>query len=178
LAERAYGPSVVFRIRHSDLIDTPEAALRSVFSFLGEPYTPECLEPLAQRINSSNVPADFRIDSRETDPSLVEQAMRLCREVEESSQPLEASPAAIQEIEAAFDKQVQFVATIASEYRRLAMEVDRKSTIIQHLRARRQRSNWRRSPLRALRESFRRGTRKDGRYPAGGNAESGAPGGE
>src|SRR5207249_10868777 len=59
LAERAYGPRVVLRLRHSDLVNEPEAAFRSLLNFLGEPYTPECLEPLAQRINSSNVPADF-----------------------------------------------------------------------------------------------------------------------
>ena len=91
LAERAYGPNVIFRIRHSDLADAPEATLRSIFSFLGEPFAPESLEPLAQRINSSNVPADFQIDDRGTDPSLVKQALQLCREVEERSQSPEAS---------------------------------------------------------------------------------------
>jgi hypothetical protein len=115
LAERAYGPNVVFRLRYSDLVDIPEAALRSVFGFLGEPYAQQCLQPLAQRINSSNVPADFEIDDRETDPSLVEQAIRLCRQVEENSQPANASPTAVEEIEIAFDKRVQYMATVASE---------------------------------------------------------------
>jgi hypothetical protein len=73
LAERAYGPRVVFQLRHSDLL----ATLRSLFNFLGEPFTPECLQPLAQRINSSNVPADFEIDLSGTDLSLVEQAIRI-----------------------------------------------------------------------------------------------------
>jgi Sulfotransferase family len=122
LAERAYGPNVVFRIRQSDLVDAPEGTLRSVFSFLDEPFAPECLEPLAQRINSSKVPADFEIDDRAVDPSLTEQATRLCQQVEASSQALEVSAAAIEEIEAAFDKRVQFVATLAREYRR-AQEV-------------------------------------------------------
>ena len=118
LAEQAYGPNVVLRIRHSDLVDAPEATLRSIFSFVGEPFASECLEPLAQRINSSNVPADFQIDDRGTDPRLVHQAIQLCREVEKSSQPLEASAAAIEEIEAAFDERVQFVASLPKEYRR------------------------------------------------------------
>jgi hypothetical protein len=175
LAERAYGPNVVLRLRYSDLLNTPETALRSVFSFLGESYAPECLEPLAQRINSSNVPADFQIDDRGTDPSLVNQAMQLCREVEESSQPLEASAAAIDEIERAFDERVQFVASLPKEYRRgqdliltqqtknqqisaraarLATEVNKKNAIIQHLRASRRHSNWFRYLFRALPKAF------------------------
>ncbi len=178
LAEQAYGSNVVFRIRHSDLADAPEATLQSIFRFLGEPFAPECLEPLKQRINSSNVPADFEIDVCETDPSLVEQATQLCRRVEESPQPLEASLGAIEAIEAAFDKRVEFVATLPREYRRtqeliaglqqviaelqkenqqittrverLAAEVKKKRTIIQHLRGQRQRRKWRRSPWRVI----------------------------
>src|SRR6266576_4170513 len=118
LAERAYGPRVVFRLRYSALVDTPEAALRSLFNFLSEPFAAECLTPLQKRINSSNVPDDFKIGDPETDPSLVEQAMRLSTEVEKTPQPPEASPGASDEMEAAFNERVQFVATLASEYRR------------------------------------------------------------
>jgi hypothetical protein len=174
LAERAYGPNVVLRMRHSDLVDAPEATLRSIFSFLSEPFAYECLEPLAQRINSSNVPADFQIDDRETDPRLIEQAMRLCREVEESSQPLEASTAAMEEIESAFDERVQFVANLPKAYHkaqqknqrisaraeRLAMELKKKSAIIQDLRARRRFSSWIHSLLGALPKSFQRRSKK------------------
>jgi hypothetical protein len=181
VAERAYGPKVVFRIRHSDLVDAPEETLRSIFSFLSEPFAPECLEPLAQRINSSNVPPDFQIDDHGADPSLVKQAMQLCREVEESSQPLEASAAAIEEIETAFDERVQFVANLPQEYRkaqhliltqqtknqrisaraaRLAMEVKKKSAIIRHLRSARKHSNWLGSLLGALPKAFQRRSKK------------------
>src|SRR6266699_1327556 len=118
LAERAYGPRVVFRLRYSALVDTPEAALRSLFNFLSEPFAAECLTPLQKRINSSNVPDDFKIGDPETDPSLVEQAKRLSTEVEKTPQPPEASPAASDEMEAAFNERVQYVATLASEYRR------------------------------------------------------------
>ena len=181
LAERAYGPNVVFRVRHSDLVDASEATLRSIFSFLSEPFAPECLEPLAQRINSSNVPPDFQIDDHGTDPNLIKQATQLCREVEENSQPLEGSAAAIDEIEAVFDERVQFVASLPKEYRRaqdliltqqtknqqisaraasLAMEVKKKSAIIRHLRAEPKHSNWLRSILRALPKPFQRRTKK------------------
>jgi uncharacterized membrane-anchored protein YhcB (DUF1043 family) len=170
LAERAYGPNVVLRLRYSDLVNTPETALRSVFSFLGESYAPECLEPLAQRINSSNVPPDFQIDDREVDPSLIEQVRRLSHQVQDSSQPLEVSPAAIEEIKAAFAKRVQFVATLPREYRRaqkenqhiaaraerLAREVKSKRAIIQHLRASHKHSNWLYNLLEALPKTFQR----------------------
>jgi hypothetical protein len=168
LAERAYGPNIIFRMRHSELVAESEATLRSLFSFLSEPFAPECLEPLAQRVNSSNVPADFQIDPRGADPSLIKQATQLCREVEENAQPIEASPAAIEEIETAFDERVQFVAGLPKEYRkaqeliltqqtknqrisaratRLASEVKKKSAIIQHLRVGHKHSNW---PLHQL----------------------------
>ena len=177
LAERAYGPNVIFRIRHSDLADAPEATLRSIFSFLGEPFAPESLEPLAQRINSSNVPADFQIDDRGTDPSLVKQALQLCREVEESPQPHEASAVAIEEIESAFDERVRFAANLPKEFRRaqdsiltqqtrierisaraarLAAEVKKNSAVIERLQASRKYSNWLRNLFRALPKTFQR----------------------
>ena len=117
-AERAYGRQIVHRLQYSDLINNPESALRSVLKFLGEPYVPACLEPLQLRINSSNVPASFHASDPQTDPSLVEQAMRLSTEVEKTPQPREASPTASDEMEAAFNERVQYVATLASEYRR------------------------------------------------------------
>ncbi len=117
-AERAYGPSVVYRLRYSDLTDRSESALRSLLNFLDEPYAAECLAPLTERINSSNVPADFKIGDPETDAAVVEQATRLCSEVEKTSQSPEASPAAAVEIETAFEKRVQYVATVDSEYQR------------------------------------------------------------
>ena len=179
LAERAYGPRVVFRLRYSALVDTPEAALRSLFNFLSEPFAAECLTPLQKRINSSNVPDDFKIGDPETDPSLVEQAMRLSTEVEKTPQPPEASPGASDEMEAAFNKRIseycnaqQVIAALQKRAERLAKEIKGKRAIIQHLRARRQRYKLRRWCFgqdsdkhrngwwNALRESFRRRTRK------------------
>ena len=116
LAERAYGPHVVFRLRYSDLVDTPESALRSLLNFLGESYTGECLAPLTKRINSSNVPADFKIGDPATDAAVVERATRLCAELVETPQPSEASPPAAEELEAAFAERVRYVARVDSEY--------------------------------------------------------------
>ena len=55
-AEEAYGPHVVYRLRYTALLENPESALRLLLDFLSEPYSAKCLEPLSERINSSNVP--------------------------------------------------------------------------------------------------------------------------
>jgi hypothetical protein len=103
-AEQAYGPRVIYRLRYAALIDNPESAIRSLLDFVDEPYAAKCLEPLAQRINSSNVPADFKSDDSATDPAVVEEARRLSTEIEETAQPREGSPAMADEMEAAFQE--------------------------------------------------------------------------
>ena len=117
-AEQAYGPRVVLRLRYSDLVDAPETAMRSVLKFVGERYVTASLTPLQERINSSKVPADFKIGDPETDPVLVERATRLSTEMTETPQPLEASPAAAEEMEAEFYERVRYVAAVDSEYHR------------------------------------------------------------
>jgi len=84
--------------------------MRSLLGFLGEPYAANCLEPLAHRINSSEVPADFKSDDNATDPAVIRKAMRLCAEVEETPQPTEAWPAAENELEATFRERVKCMA--------------------------------------------------------------------
>jgi hypothetical protein len=117
-AEQAYGPRVVYRFRYADLVDNPESAMRSLLDFLGEPYTAKCLELLAQRINSSNVPTDFKADDPATDPAVVEKATRLCAKIKETPQPARASRAAVEEMEAAFGERVKYMATIDSAYKK------------------------------------------------------------
>jgi hypothetical protein len=111
-AEQAYGPNVVYRIRYADLIDHAESAMRSLFAFLKEPYTAKCLEPLSQRINSSEVPPDFKSQDPATDPALVEAAQRLSAEIENSPQPTESSQAAADKMEDAFSQRVRYVAAL------------------------------------------------------------------
>jgi hypothetical protein len=110
-AEEAYGPRVVYRLRYTALVENPESALRSLLDFLGEPYSARCLEPLSERINSSNVPSDFQSDDPATDPAIVEEARRLSAEIEQTSQPTEHSPAAADELEAEFGARVKHIAT-------------------------------------------------------------------
>ena len=117
-AERAYGPKIVYRIRYADLIDDPESAMRSLLGFLGETYMASCLEPLAQRINSSDVPADVKTDDAAANSTVAESAIRLCAEMEQSPQPVEASFAAADEMEVAFRERVKYVADMDGAYQK------------------------------------------------------------
>ena len=101
-AEQAYGPEVVHRLLYSTLISESERAMQSVLGFVGEPYSAACLGPLSERINSSNVPADFTSDDPATDPGLVEEARRLWAQIEQGQQPQETSSSAADELEMNF----------------------------------------------------------------------------
>jgi len=109
-AERAFGPTVVYRVRYAELVRNPESTMQSLLGFLDEPYAASCLEPLAHRINSSEVPADFKCDDRATDPAVIRKGMRLCAEVEEIPQSTEVSPAAMDELETAFQQRIERMA--------------------------------------------------------------------
>jgi sulfotransferase family protein/putative peptidoglycan binding protein len=109
-AEEAYGPHVVYRLPYTALVENSESALRSLLDFSGEPYSAKCLEPLAQRINSSNVPADFKSDDPVTDPAIAEEARRLSSEIEQTCQSGGSSSAAADELEAEFDARVKYIA--------------------------------------------------------------------
>jgi Sulfotransferase family len=117
-AEHAYGPSVIHRLRYSDLVNSPELTLRSVFRFLGEPYAQNCVNPLRKRINSSNVPADFKADDPATDRALIAKARRLSAELDRSEQPREASLEVARRLEEAFNQRVQHIAQASSEYQK------------------------------------------------------------
>jgi hypothetical protein len=117
-AEQAYGPNVVRRIRYRDLIDNPESTMHSLLDFLSEPYAARCLEPLVERINSSNVSDDFKTDDPATDSAVVEEATQLSRDLEGTAQPANASQSAADEMEAAFAQRTQYMATLENQYQR------------------------------------------------------------
>ena len=110
--------NVVRRVHYTDLVENPESTMRSLLEFLEEQYDPKCLEPLAQRINSSNVPADFEFEGPAADPAIVEKATRLCASVNETPQPRQGSCAAADEMEATFRERVKYMATIDSAHKK------------------------------------------------------------
>jgi hypothetical protein len=114
-AEQAYGPKVVHRLLYSTLIKNPESTIQSLLNLVGEPYYSECLEPLEERINSSNVPADFKSDDPATDPAIVEEARRVSAEIEKTAQPGEPSAAVGDELEVAFQQSCLRAMTIEGE---------------------------------------------------------------
>ena len=150
LAEQAYGPEVVFRLRYCDLVNQPEASFQALLGFLAEPCAPACLIPLQKRINSSDVPADFKLGQRGTDPSVIQHAMELYEQIETTPQPSEASGIALDKMEATFNAQTNHRAMVRSKYakaharaERLANEVKLKTAAIRRLRARRWRHKLR-----------------------------------
>jgi hypothetical protein len=110
-AEEAYGAQVVYRLRYTTLLEDPESALRSLLNFLGEPYSAKCLEPLSERINSSDVPPNFKSDDPATNPLIVEDARRLSAETEKTPQLDRHSPDAAHQLEREFGARVTHIAT-------------------------------------------------------------------
>ena len=53
LAEASLGVERVTRVFHREIQASPEALFRRILDFLGEQYSPDCLKPLQDRINSS-----------------------------------------------------------------------------------------------------------------------------
>lgn len=117
-AEQAYGPRVVHRLLYSTLMKNPEQAIQSLLGFVDESYTAICLAPLGERINSSNVPPDFKSEDPATDPAIVEEARRLWAEIEQTNQPMETSAAAVEELEMAFQELCSRRETIEQELAR------------------------------------------------------------
>lgn len=58
LGERALGRSRMLRVSYEDFTGRPEQAFRRVMAFLGEEYSADCLKPLDNKINSSQVEKD------------------------------------------------------------------------------------------------------------------------
>jgi hypothetical protein len=101
-AERAHGSEVVRRLRYSDLIEQPESSLRRILEFVGEPFESSCLEPLRERINSSEVAVAFDPTDSNTDESVREAARRLERKILQLPAEIAPQPQAMVEIEKQF----------------------------------------------------------------------------
>ncbi len=157
LAEQAYGPAVVFRLQYSEFVNQSEVSLRALLNFLGEPYAAKCLTPLGERMNSSNVPADFKLGDPDSDPAVIERARQLYSEIETSPQPSGTSRIAAHKMESEFYQRAQYFATLDSAHirahtelakaharaERLANEIQRKRATIRDLQERRWRHKLR-----------------------------------
>jgi sulfotransferase family protein len=86
-AERAYGPSVVYRVLYSDFTRSTGARHAIVARFPRGAIRCRMSRALVQRINSSNVPVDFDASDPTTDLAIVERARELSDELQSFPQP-------------------------------------------------------------------------------------------
>jgi hypothetical protein len=123
-AENAYGPNVIHRLLYCTLVDQPESAMRSLLEFVGEPYCAKCLEPLGQRVNSSNVPVDFVAEDPATDRRVVEEAANLYAQLQKTPQTGMPIRCAADEVEAAFATRTRHLATVDAQLHRAMDTID------------------------------------------------------
>jgi len=116
-AEKAYGPDVVCRIFHHQLIQEPEKIIRRLLEFVDESFAPVCLEPLGERINSSNTEENQATDSILDFPEITK-AHELWENVATTSPPSSASPEAAAALEEEFERRVTYLENLESEIRR------------------------------------------------------------
>jgi hypothetical protein len=124
-AEWALGSEAVHRVRYPDLIQQPESTLAGIFAFLGESYEAACREPLLTRINSSDVPTDFVIDTSQVAPELLQAAHELSQLLQEPCRTGEGFASAAARFSETFEKRVKFIAGLDGEYAEAQQEVAR-----------------------------------------------------
>lgn len=115
LAAQALGAQFVFRLRHANLVEQPEACLRAVFDFLGEAFARDCVAPLARRINSSFA-KDQAVRAGMSKPlGAAQRARQLLGELEPAVGAARAD--ALAPFEISFAAQVKFQATVEAQLR-------------------------------------------------------------
>lgn len=115
-AEKAYGPNEVCRLLYEDLIGEPEKSIRHISDFIGEPFAPQCLEPLKKRINSARAANESMESDPPVDPTVVHGARVLWNALRKASQVAASSPAAAARLEEEFEQRVDFVYELDANY--------------------------------------------------------------
>jgi hypothetical protein len=116
LAERALGSQTIYRLRYDDLINRPAWSIRHVLEFLDEPFMDTCIEPLANRINSSDVPVDFHAADQRTNKDVIERALQLSEELQRPLAGYSPSSDAMLEFDATFNERVTYMAGADAEH--------------------------------------------------------------
>jgi hypothetical protein len=75
-----------------------------------------CREPLARRINSANVPADFKATDPATDPAVIKRAEQLSDQLQNSPQQRQASTKVAEKLETEFNQQVDYFGDLRTKY--------------------------------------------------------------
>jgi hypothetical protein len=104
MGERALGRARMLQVRYEDFTGRPEQAFQRVLAFLGESWSPDCLKPLDNKINSSEVERDsVPVD---VSTSAAREAEQLYRDILSAPENLEQGDhGAYAEMERRFDEQ-------------------------------------------------------------------------
>jgi hypothetical protein len=115
-AEEAFGPRVVLRLRHADLVETPDQVVRRCCDLIGEPFDASALTTLQQRINSSPGASAYQLGSGSPNPAIVAEAEALSRQLlERPDQPLGPSSGKRDGLAAAFWERARFVGSLDAD---------------------------------------------------------------
>ena len=114
-AERALGSNVVLRLRHQELVDDPEGTLERCMAHVGEELHPDCLRPLGDRINSSNVAPTFDVDALDVEPELRVKADGLCAEVLDRDLTYAPDADVLDRMASDFAQRVRFTENLAGD---------------------------------------------------------------
>lgn len=117
-AEQAWGPEVVCRLRHEDLVREPEASIRRILDFIGEPFDQACLEPLAKRINSSRGTAEEAVSDPPADPAVVREAQQLWEELRTTPPAAVRCEDAAARLDDSFEQRVDYIHELDTRYAR------------------------------------------------------------
>jgi hypothetical protein len=122
-AERAFGPGRICRIQYDDMVENPVGIFTSLSSFLGETFSPSCLEPLQRKINSSHVPAGFDCQDGTTPAALAEEARTLSDEIRNGPAPISADESELALLERDFLGRVQYFGDLDTEFEKTILNL-------------------------------------------------------
>jgi sulfotransferase family protein len=86
-SERAFGSRVVLRSSFADLVSDPERALRRCLEFLGEQYSPDCLDPVRYLVDSSAPPSTPKAPPELAESPVVAKAIEFNEELLSDPEP-------------------------------------------------------------------------------------------
>ena len=105
--------------------------------FLDEPFEPNCLEPLRQRITSSDVPSDPR-----TDPAVIHEGKRLSQEAMMNPTSFPPDPAIADNLERSFKERSKSLVNLRSDHARNLERIAKLQKKFDEVKTQRTARNW------------------------------------
>jgi hypothetical protein len=114
-AEKTFGSARIHRVRYVDLVEKSMNTFKGIFNFLGEPFCSHCLEPLAMRINSSQVPDGFESTDGSTPNALFEEAELLSDQLQRGELIFPSVQSHRMQLESDFWDRVKYIGNLDAE---------------------------------------------------------------